>query len=41
MRGILSINESTTRGTQQSAVSIDQLADLAVELKGSVSGFKV
>ena len=41
MRGILSINESTTRGTQQSAVSIGQLADLAVELKGSVSGFKV
>lgn len=41
MRGILSVNESTTRGTQQSAVSIGQLADLAVELKGSVSGFKV
>jgi twitching motility protein PilJ len=41
MRGILSINESTVRGTQQSAVSIGQLADLAVELKGSVSGFKV
>lgn len=41
MRGILSINEATTRGTQQSAVSIGQLADLAVELKGSVSGFKV
>ncbi|GAB2895208.1 chemotaxis chemoreceptor PilJ [Uliginosibacterium flavum] len=41
MRGILSINESTTRGTQQSAVSIGQLSDLAVELKGSVSGFKV
>ncbi|MDP5239010.1 methyl-accepting chemotaxis protein [Uliginosibacterium sp. 31-16] len=41
MRGILSINESTTRGTQQSAISIGQLADLAVELKGSVSGFKV
>lgn len=41
MRGILAINEATTRGTQQSAVSIGQLADLAVELKGSVSGFKV
>ncbi|MEC5399576.1 methyl-accepting chemotaxis protein [Uliginosibacterium sp. H1] len=41
MRGILAITEQTTRGTQQSALSIGQLADLAVELKGSVSGFKV
>ncbi|MFA9439847.1 methyl-accepting chemotaxis protein [Uliginosibacterium sp. sgz301328] len=41
MRDILSITEQTTRSTQQSAVSIGQLADLAVELKGSVSGFKV
>lgn len=41
MRTILSVNESTTRGTQQSALSIGQLADLAIELKGSVSGFKV
>ncbi|MFT4171250.1 MAG: methyl-accepting chemotaxis protein [Rhodocyclaceae bacterium] len=41
MRDILAITEQTTRGTQQSAVSIGQLADLAVELKGSVSGFKV
>lgn len=41
MKSILSINDSTTQGTQQSAVSIGQLADLAVELKGSVSGFKV
>ncbi len=41
MKDILSITEQTTRGTQQTAVSIGQLADLAVELKGSVSGFKV
>lgn len=41
MRDIQSLNEQTTRGTQQTAVSIGQLADLAVELKGSVSGFKV
>jgi twitching motility protein PilJ len=41
MRGILAITEQTTRGTQQSALSIGQLADLAIELKGSVSGFKV
>ncbi|GAA5171605.1 methyl-accepting chemotaxis protein [Viridibacterium curvum] len=41
MREILAITEQTTRGTQQSALSIGQLADLAVELKGSVSGFKV
>jgi twitching motility protein PilJ len=41
MKGILSITEQTTQGTQQTAVSIGQLADLAIELKGSVSGFKV
>ncbi len=41
MRDILSITEQTTLGTKQTAVSIGQLADLAVELKGSVSGFKV
>lgn len=41
MKDILSITEQTTRGTQQTAVSIGQLAELAVELKGSVSGFKV
>lgn len=41
MKDILAITEQTTRGTQQTAVSIGQLADLAVELKGSVSGFKV
>ncbi|MFN3987045.1 MAG: methyl-accepting chemotaxis protein [Rhodocyclaceae bacterium] len=41
MKDILAITEQTTRGTQQTAVSIGQLADLAVELKGSVSGFRV
>ena len=41
MKGILAITDRTTTGTQQTAVSIGELADLAVELKGSVSGFKV
>jgi len=41
MKDILTVTEQTTLGTQQTAVSIGQLADLAVELKGSVSGFKV
>ncbi|TAH45511.1 MAG: methyl-accepting chemotaxis protein [Betaproteobacteria bacterium] len=41
MRDILTITEQTTLGTKQTAVSIGQLADLAIELKGSVSGFKV
>ncbi|WP_332670995.1 methyl-accepting chemotaxis protein [Aromatoleum sp.] len=41
MQDILAITEQTARGTQQTAGSVGQLADLAVELKGSVSGFKV
>jgi twitching motility protein PilJ len=41
MKDIQAITEQTTRGTQETAISIGQLADLAVELKGSVSGFKV
>ena len=41
MEGILRITERTTTGTQQTAESIGELADLAVELKGSVAGFKV
>ena len=41
MQGILRVTEQTTVGTKQTAVSIGQLAELAVELKGSVSGFKV
>jgi len=41
MQQILSITEQTTAGTQKTAVSIGELANLAGELKGSVSGFKV
>ena len=41
MKNILAITDRTTAGTQQTAVSIGELADLAIELKGSVSGFKV
>ncbi len=41
MQEILKITERTTTGTQQTAASIGELADLAVELKGSVAGFKV
>lgn len=41
MRNILRVTEQTTQGTQETAVSIGQLSELAVELKGSVSGFKV
>jgi twitching motility protein PilJ len=41
MQSILRVTEQTTAGTQQTALSIGQLAELAVELKGSVSGFKV
>ena len=40
-RDILAITERTTLGTKQTAVSVGQLSDLAAELKGSVSGFKV
>ncbi len=41
MQDILKITEQTTTGTQQTAESIGELAELAVELKGSVAGFKV
>ncbi len=41
MEGILHVTDQTTTGTQQTAVSIGELAALAVELKGSVSGFRV
>ncbi len=41
MQHILGITKQTTAGTKQTAVSIGELADLAVELKGSVAGFKV
>jgi twitching motility protein PilJ len=41
MQGILRITGQTTTSTQETAVSIGELTELAVELKGSVSGFKV
>ena len=41
MQEILKVTEQTTAGTQQTAVSVGELAALAVELKGSVSGFRV
>ena len=41
MKDILAITEQATRGTKQTAISIGQLTDLAIELKGSVSGFRV
>ena len=41
MQEILHITGQTTTSTQQTAVSIGELTELAVELKGSVSGFKV
>jgi len=41
MKDILAITEQTTHGTKQTAESVGQLTDLAIELKGSVSGFKV
>ena len=41
MQGILRITGQTTASTQETAVSIGELTELAVELKGSVSGFKV
>lgn len=41
MEGILHVTDQTTTGTQQTAVSISELSALAVELKDSVSGFRV
>ncbi|WIM04629.1 MAG: methyl-accepting chemotaxis protein [Candidatus Nitricoxidivorans perseverans] len=41
MQDILHITEQTTAGTEQTAKSIGELSGLAVELKGSVAGFKV
>jgi len=41
MQGILNITQQTTEGTKRTAVSIGQLSELAKELKGSVSGFKI
>jgi twitching motility protein PilJ len=41
MQDILDITRQTTRGTQQAAGSIRELASVAQELKSSVSGFKL
>jgi twitching motility protein PilJ len=41
MEDILRITSQTSAGTQKTAESIGELTDLAVELKGSVAGFKV
>jgi twitching motility protein PilJ len=41
MQDILEINRQTTEGTQQTAVSIRELAAVANDLKASVSGFKL
>ncbi len=41
MQDILKLTERSTQTTQQTAQSIGALTELAVELKGSVSGFKV
>jgi twitching motility protein PilJ len=41
MQHILAITEQTQGGTQQTAHSIRQLAELAQELKNSVSRFRV
>lgn len=41
MQDILGITEQTSAGTRQTAESIGELTELAVELKGSVAGFKV
>src|SRR5712692_2793152 len=41
MQDSRSITQQTTEGTKRTAVSIGQLAELAKELKGSVSGFKI
>jgi twitching motility protein PilJ len=41
MQDILRITGQTTASTKETAVSIGELTELAAELKGSVSGFKV
>ena len=41
MQGILEITKQTTVGTQQTAASIQNLADVAKTLKNSVSGFRL
>ncbi|MCL2309918.1 MAG: methyl-accepting chemotaxis protein [Proteobacteria bacterium] len=39
--GILTTTEDTTQGTEQTTVSIGQLAQVAAELRAAVSGFKI
>ena len=41
MQDILEVTDRTTVGTRQTANSVDELAALAIELKGSVAGFRV
>jgi twitching motility protein PilJ len=41
MTDILRLTEQTTAGTQKTATSVAELTDLATDLKGSVSGFKL
>jgi twitching motility protein PilJ len=41
MNEILAITQMTTEGTRRTAGAADRLAALAVELKASVSGFKL
>jgi twitching motility protein PilJ len=41
MEAIRKITDQTTAGTQQTTVSVGELASLAEELKGSVAGFRV
>ena len=41
MDGILRLTEQTTEGTKRTAASVAELAELATDLKGSVSGFKL
>ncbi len=41
MQDILEINRQTTAGTQQTASSIKELAEVASDLKASVAGFKL
>jgi twitching motility protein PilJ len=41
MQDIMRITQQTTEGTQRTSLSIEQLAELAKELKGSVSRFRM
>lgn len=41
MREVRHITDQTSAGTQETARSVGELAALAIELKGSVSGFKI